>query len=695
MVSQMDEVKNERILCPACKTENRKDPKFCVECGKNLRETIAYFENKPSHDIEVTADRLIIYKRSVFGKRTGETEVYKLEKMENIEIGRILKQLRFDYNGKRKIYNFKKEYLDKIEEIFLPADKGEPKETTETKKKRPKIIEKDLAVTPRVGPAPLTIESACIIKNTGDIQGEYTAKFKVNRKIVKEQTVTVKAGETKKIRFTRKLEAGTYNVTINNLKPVEVRSLAPAKMSVKKFDLNIEKILEDWDVSDAIREVIANALDEQLLTKTKDIEIFKDRNGIWHIRDYGRGLKYEHLTQKENDEKLKNPHVIGKFGIGLKDALATFDRKGVRVFIKSRFGDITLAKSKKHGFEDIVTIHANISPPSDPNFIGTEFMLENVSDEDIAKAKDLFLRFSGENVIEKTEYGDVLKKRGETARIYINGVKVAEEENFLFSYNITSLTKKIRQALNRERSNVGRSAYSDRVMSILLSCNSKEVAEYLINDLKNFSTGEMHDELKWVGVQEHAVKILNAAEKVVFLTSEELISSTHMVDEAKSSGYKIVTVPNNLKERISGMKDITGNTIRDLGQFYKEYEESFEFKFTPPDKLSISEKEVFDKTDKIFSLIGGRPRMIKEIKISETMRKELGSFIEAEGLWDKTRGRIIIKRDQLASMERYAGTLLHETAHAISDTQDVSKDFEIELTKIIGSIISKVLEGNL
>lgn len=47
-------------------------------------------------------------------------------------------------------------------------------------------------------------------------------------------------------------------------------------MSVKKFDLNIEKILEDWEVHHAIREVIANAIDEQLLTKTKDIEIFKD-----------------------------------------------------------------------------------------------------------------------------------------------------------------------------------------------------------------------------------------------------------------------------------------------------------------------------------------------------------------------------------------------------------------------------------
>ena len=430
------------------------------------------------------------------------------------------------------------------------------------------------------------------------------------------------------------------------------------------------------------------------MTKTKDIEIFKDSEGKWHIRDYGRGLKYEHLTQKEDPEKLSNPHVIGKFGIGLKDAFATFYRKGVKVFIKSKHGDITLTRSQKHGFEDIVTLHACISPPSDPDFIGTEFILEGVTDEDIKKAKDLFLRFSGERILEKTGYGEVLQKKGEVARIYINGVRVSEEENFLFSYNITSLTAAIRKALNRERSNVGRSAYSGRVKSILLSCKSKEVAECLMKDLKEFYTGRMHDELKWIDVQEHAVKILNAAERVVFFTTEELMRSTNMVDEAKKSGYKIITIPENLKQRIQGIKDISGNVIRDLNQFYTEYNESFEFKFVNPSDLTPQERKIFDKTDEILSLIGGRPRKVREIKISETMRKELEPFTEREGAWEEASGRIIIKRSQLKSIEKYAGTLLHEVAHAISGTEDVTREFEDELTKLLGIICSKALSLN-
>ena len=101
---------------------------------------------------------------------------------------------------------------------------------------------------------------------------------------------------------------------------------------MKQFDLNIEKILENWEAFHAIREIIANALDEQLITNTRDVEILKE-NSSWVIRDFGRGLKYTNLTQNENQEKLQNPKVIGKFGIGLKDALATFDRKGIKVLI--------------------------------------------------------------------------------------------------------------------------------------------------------------------------------------------------------------------------------------------------------------------------------------------------------------------------------------------------------------------------
>lgn len=51
-------------------------------------------------------------------------------------------------------------------------------------------------------------------------------------------------------------------------------------MSTRKLDLNIEKILENWEPYDAVREVIANALDEQILSQTRGISITKSSNDL-------------------------------------------------------------------------------------------------------------------------------------------------------------------------------------------------------------------------------------------------------------------------------------------------------------------------------------------------------------------------------------------------------------------------------
>ncbi len=456
---------------------------------------------------------------------------------------------------------------------------------------------------------------------------------------------------------------------------------------MKKFDLNIEEVLEDWEVYHAIREIIANAIDEQILTKTKDIEIKKGKN-CFVIRDYGRGLKYEHLTQNENEEKMSHPElVIGKFGVGLKDALATFDRHKVNIVMKSKYGDVTIDKSSKHGFEDVVTLHAIISPASEPDIVGTKVILDGCTKDDIEKAKSLFLKFSGEQMLEKTQYGEILKKDS-ISKIYINGIKVAEEDNFLFSYNITSLTGAMRKALNRERTHVGRTAYTERVKSILLSSGDKNVAQLLVQDLEGYQRGTEHDEMKYVDVAVHACKILNTSSSVVFVTPQQLQYDITAVDNARNDGLSIVVVPETISQKIQGMQDSSGNIMRDLGQYNLEWNESFEFKFVKPDELTESEREIYDKTSDIFNLIGGKPKMIKEISISETMRRE-ESGTEALGLWESDKNRIVIKRDQLKNLELYAGTLLHETGHALSGARDVSREFELELTNIIGKISSK------
>lgn len=115
----------------------------------------------------------------------------------------------------------------------------------------------------------------------------------------------------------------------------------------------------------------------------------------------------------------------------------------------------------------------------------------------------------------------------------------------------------LRKALNRERTNVGRSAYTDRVKSILLACSSSMVADELAADLKNFEAGQLHDELQWTDVQLHACKILNANEKVIFLTPNQLRNGGALVTYAQNDGHRIVVVPESIANRLGNFKRYT------------------------------------------------------------------------------------------------------------------------------------------
>lgn len=466
---------------------------------------------------------------------------------------------------------------------------------------------------------------------------------------------------------------------------------------MKKFDLNIEKILENWDTKHAVREIIANALDEQTLTNSNEIKIVKDNNSnSWIISDYGRGLKYEHFTQKENDEKLSASGIIGKFGIGLKDAMATFERKGIAVRILSKHGDITLGKSQKSGFDDLITLHAYISEPTNQNLIGTEFHLTNISDFDIEEGKKLFLKFNDEPVIENTKYGSVLRKAGLQGRIYVNGVLVATEENFLFSYNITLLNASMKKAINRERTNVGRTAYANTVKLILLECQGEEIGTSLSSDLSQYSYGNSHDELKWLDVQEHTAKILNKYKRVVFVTAEEVERGTDLVNEARQGGSEIVVIPTNLRDKIAEQNEneVDENKVRIFTEFVQERSENFEFKIVNENDLTLSEKQIFQKKDKIFQLIGGKPNNIKSVVVSDTMQKDNMTFSQANAVWEPTNQRIIIWRPLLKDEQEFLGILLHEISHAISGATDATRVFESELTRLLG-IFSKRAISNL
>jgi hypothetical protein len=462
----------------------------------------------------------------------------------------------------------------------------------------------------------------------------------------------------------------------------------------RDFDLNIEKVLESWTVSHAIRELIANALDEQVLSGTREIEITRVGQHTWKIRDFGRGLRHTHLTQNENVEKRqREPEVVGRFGVGLKDALAVLDRRRVNVRLRSAHGEISLVHRPKTGFSDVTTLHARVSEPTDPAMLGTEVLLDKVDDAAVEEAKGFFLRFTGEQVLENTKFGQILRcSTNGHARIYVNGLSVAEEPDFAFSYNVTALTRAMRKALNRERTNVGRSAYSDRVKAMLLAAESEAVAEVLAKDVTALAAGTSHEEVRtWGDVGLRACQVLNAKRQVVFVTAEQLVADKEIVDRAIEEGRQVVTVPATIAAKLGRVTDVAGKPLQSLAQFQGEWSASIEYKFVHENDLSPRERAVYQRWREIADLSGGLPRQFKELKVSETMRPSVTEGMHPAGLWESVPGRVIIHRPQLQSLEAFAGTLLHELTHARSGHDDVSRDFEEALTSLIGTLAARAL----
>lgn len=449
----------------------------------------------------------------------------------------------------------------------------------------------------------------------------------------------------------------------------------------KLFDLNIEQVLEHWEPEHAVREIVANALDERILTNSQEIEIYK-ANGTWHIRDYGRGLQYIHFTQNENKEKTESPNLIGKFGVGLKDALGVFNRKGILVEINSKYANITLDIAKKSGF-DIETLHASFENPKDTNMVGTNFAISGISDKAINIAKSMFLCFNeNAKLLEETKYGDVYYSENKYSSIYVNGVQVATEENFLFSYNITNINSKIKKALNRERSNVGRTAYSDTVKRILQECASEDILLPLVDDLENVMRGTNKDESGWVDVATYAAKTLNKRGKVVFMTPEQRSQLTNQqVEILKKSGKRLTMITDNVYGKIV-------DSVITFDEVYNEYQNSFDYNFIDYKMLTTKEKHVFDtKENIILFLKEHKYRTNVKIKVSETLTVDSYGDL-TKGVWDPEQGAIIIKRSVLASKPLFLGVLIHEFAHFHSGFDDNTREFENVLTELLGFSLS-------
>jgi hypothetical protein len=150
-------------------------------------------------------------------------------------------------------------------------------------------------------------------------------------------------------------------------------------------------------------------------------------------------------------------------------------------------------------------------------------------------------------------------------------------------------------------------------------------------------------------------------------------------------------VPEDIARSLGSLTDLNGRPLVDLDRYRNEWNDSFSFTFVEVSAMTPGEQASFGRTQEIGALAGIDLAWRKTaVLISETMRlNETGNPVL--GVWEAAERRIVIRRDQLDVLTRYAGTLLHEIGHMISGTQDGSLDFESELSRLLGMTAAAAL----
>lgn len=209
----------------------------------------------------------------------------------------------------------------------------------------------------------------------------------------------------------------------------------------KKYELSLTKdYVLNWSIQDALREIVQNAIDQEVQNNSKFSIDYDAFNNILRVANKESTLSKKSLllgyTSKETDKE-----TIGQFGEGLKVALLVLNRLGKKVTIYN-YGEREIwtsrfVKAKRYEGEEILTIFVeteSIWRKVPDNDLTIE--IEGISPNDMEELKNRTLQLKEIKDVYHTEYGKILLDKNESGRIYTNGLFITTIKDICYGYDI-------------------------------------------------------------------------------------------------------------------------------------------------------------------------------------------------------------------------------------------------------------------
>lgn len=207
--------------------------------------------------------------------------------------------------------------------------------------------------------------------------------------------------------------------------------------NAKSYELTLTpNYVSDWNFNDAIRELIQNGTDQEVLDKENHFSIeYDSQRQVLQLKNSKSALKINTLLLGRSS-KTGNNDTVGQFGEGYKIAALVLNRLGKTFTVlnneknevwESRF------KNSEKWLEKILAFYISKKETEDT---GLCIEVGNVSSDEYYGLSDVWIGmcdFDYEKV--ETQYGEILTDEEFSGQVFVNGLFVDCNSDLQYGYN--------------------------------------------------------------------------------------------------------------------------------------------------------------------------------------------------------------------------------------------------------------------
>lgn len=417
----------------------------------------------------------------------------------------------------------------------------------------------------------------------------------------------------------------------------------------------IKDYASGWTVHDAIKEIIANALD----TKQKVKMTYKD--GFISIEDGGEGLSKQNLLFGSTD---KDSSQIGMFGEGLKMASLVLARHNRQFKVVTKGFEYEAVIERDRQFNaDVLVVYLKASRKRK----GTEISFKG-TEQELQTAQNNFLTL---NKAFKEVDKQIFEPGG---NLFINGMFIQRIES-VFSYNFNTKT-----LLNRDRKSVDMESAKVYIRKALQDMTNKTAIEkYLRNKKSHVVEFQVN-----LAVPTQNRSIWKSVIDKVFPKGCFAMGTEHD-GVAQDRGFNLLL---NLGESLFNLLSQCG--IKKSSEMVNlRGDESMVSKKVDPNQLSAKGQKRWKQGVDLFGKLYGT-RLTKKIEIIETFKDGVETD-STWGLYVPATDMIYVLKDLVDNVDKHSfdtfmGVLIHEQCHRITQAHDRTREFEMGLSMELGRI---------